>query len=135
MNQQNQPAQGLNGMPRDGKPKLLDQVRHRCRTQPMARSTEKQYGSWIRRFILFHNKRHPLEMGNPEVTAFLTHLAVEGHVAEEVSLPVAHRQVVLAIPKRLRLHTRFWASSAPAPGRASRPKYNACAVARACCLA
>ena len=63
------------------KPKLLDQVRNHCRVRHLALSTEKQYVQWIRRFILFHNKRHPLEMGKAEVSAFLTHLAVEGHVA------------------------------------------------------
>ena len=47
----------------------------------MALSTEKAYVNWIRRFILFHQKRHPGEMGKEEVEAFLTHLAVEGHVA------------------------------------------------------
>jgi len=81
MNEQDQPSQVGNRKPSDGKPKLLDQVRRRCRVQHLALSTEKQYVSWIRRFILFHHKRHPLEMGNAEVTAFLTHLAVEGHVA------------------------------------------------------
>jgi len=63
------------------KPKLLDQVRHRCRLRHLARSTEKAYVAWIRRFILFHHKRHPLGMGAKEVGAFLTHLAVAGHVA------------------------------------------------------
>ena len=63
------------------KPKLLDQVRHQCRVRHRALSTEKSYVSWIRRFILFHNKRHPLDMGADEVEAFLTHLAVDGHVA------------------------------------------------------
>jgi site-specific recombinase XerD len=47
----------------------------------LALSTEQAYVQWIRRFILFHGKRHPQEMGAAEVTAFLTHLAVEGHVA------------------------------------------------------
>src|SRR6267143_4626998 len=63
------------------KPKLLDQVRHRCRARHLALSTEKTYVAWIRRFILFHNKRHPSEMAKSEVSAFLTHLAVHGHVA------------------------------------------------------
>jgi integrase len=48
----------------------------------MALSTEKVYVNWIRRFILFHGVRHPGEMGKKEVEAFLTHLAVEGNVAE-----------------------------------------------------
>jgi integron integrase len=64
-----------------GKPKLLDQVRQRCRVRHLAYSTEQTYVNWIRRFILFHHVRHPLEMGAPEVTDFLTNLAVEGRVA------------------------------------------------------
>lgn len=60
-----------------GKPKLLDQVRARYRVRHMALSTAEAYVAWIRKFILFHRVRHALEMGGPEVTAFLTHLAVE----------------------------------------------------------
>ena len=67
-----------------GKPKLLDQVRHRCRLRHLALSTEQTYVGWIRRFILFHHKRHPLEMGAKEVSAFLTHLAVNGRVAASI---------------------------------------------------
>ncbi len=67
--------------PSGQKPKLLDQVRHRCRFRHLAWSTEQAYVGWIRRYILFHHKRHPLEMGKEEVTAFLTHLAVDGHVS------------------------------------------------------
>ena len=63
------------------KPKLLDQVRNAVRVRHMARSTEKAYVDWIRRFILFHGKRHPREMGKREVSDFLTHLAVEKQVA------------------------------------------------------
>jgi hypothetical protein len=47
----------------------------------LALSTEHAYVNWIRRFVLFHHVRHPLEMGAKEVGAFLTHLAVEGRVA------------------------------------------------------
>ncbi|WP_416676548.1 integron integrase [Egbenema bharatensis] len=61
--------------------KLLDQVRDAIRVKHYSYSTEKTYVSWIRRFILFHNKRHPNEMGAPEVTQFLTHLAVTEQVA------------------------------------------------------
>ena len=64
-----------------GKPKLLDQVRHAIRVRHMARSTEKTYVDWVRRFILFHKKRHPREMGKSEVSKFLTHLAVDGNVS------------------------------------------------------
>jgi len=62
-------------------PKLLDRVREANRLRHGSRSTEKSYVGWIRRFILFHGKRHPAEMGAPEVTQFLSALAVEGQVA------------------------------------------------------
>ena len=62
-------------------PKLLDQVRNRLRVKHYSLRTEGAYLGWIRRFILFHNKRHPQEMGKLEVEAFLSALAVEGKVA------------------------------------------------------
>ncbi|HEY8097961.1 MAG TPA: integron integrase [Methylobacter sp.] len=62
-------------------PKLLDQVRDRIRVKHYSIRTETQYVQWIKRFILFHKKRHPQEMGTTEVEAFLTHLAVDGHVS------------------------------------------------------
>jgi integron integrase len=62
-------------------PKLLDRVREAIRLRHGSRSTEKSYVGWIRRYILFHGKRHPAEMGAPEVTQFLSSLAVEGRVA------------------------------------------------------
>ncbi len=61
--------------------KLLDVVREVIRRKHYSIRTEEAYVNWIRRFILFHNKRHPKEMGAQEVEAFLTHLAVEEHVA------------------------------------------------------
>jgi integron integrase len=61
--------------------KLLDQVRDVIRLKHYAYSTEKSYVDWIRRYILFHNKRHPSEMGSAEIEAFLTHLAVKEKVA------------------------------------------------------
>lgn len=63
------------------KPRLLDQVRAAIRTRHYSYRTEETYVGWIRRFILFHGKRHPAEMGKTEITAFLTSLAVEHHVA------------------------------------------------------
>jgi integron integrase len=62
-------------------PKLLDQVREATRRLHYSIRTEDAYVDWARRFILFHRKRHPLEMGEPEVVAFLTHLAVHRDVA------------------------------------------------------
>lgn len=61
--------------------KLLDVVRDAIRLKHYSIRTEEAYVNWIRRFILFHDKRHPKDMGGPEIEAFLTHLAVEGHVA------------------------------------------------------
>ncbi len=61
--------------------KLLDQVRATLRVAHYARRTESAYIDWIKRYILFQGKRHPLEMGAEEVNAFLTHLAVEKNVA------------------------------------------------------
>ncbi|MGB9618333.1 MAG: integron integrase [Desulfomonilaceae bacterium] len=61
--------------------KLLDQVRDAIRRKHFSIRTEEAYVDWIRRFILFHDKRHPKDMGAPEIEAFLTHLAVEKHVA------------------------------------------------------
>jgi integron integrase len=62
-------------------PKLLDRVRQTLQARHYSRRTEKSYVGWIRRYILFHGKRHPAEMGAAEVTRFLTALAVERHVA------------------------------------------------------
>ena len=61
--------------------KLLDQVRDAIRLKHYSIRTEQAYVNWIKRYIYFHNVRHPAEMGAPEVQAFLTHLAVEGNVA------------------------------------------------------
>jgi integron integrase len=68
-------------MPTAQPPRLLDRVRNATRLQHFSRRTEEAYVGWIRRFIVFHGKRHPDEMGAPEVVAFLSHLAVEGGVA------------------------------------------------------
>jgi hypothetical protein len=60
---------------------LLDQVREAVQRKHCSPRTEESYVGWIKRFILFHNKRHPNEMGGAEVETFLTHLAVHEHVA------------------------------------------------------
>jgi site-specific recombinase XerD len=61
--------------------KLLDRVRDAIRLKHYSIRTEQAYVAWITRFILFHDKRHPRDMGEPEIEAFLTHLAVERQVA------------------------------------------------------
>ncbi len=55
------------------KPPFLEEVRQLMRTQHYAIRTEQSYIDWIRRFILFHHKRHPRDMGESEVAAYLTH--------------------------------------------------------------
>ena len=62
-------------------PRLLDVVRTALRARHYSPRTEDAYVGWIRRFILFHGRRHPREMGDVEINTFLSHLAVEGHVA------------------------------------------------------
>ncbi len=71
----------LPAAPPHNKPKLLDQVRDVIRRKHFSIRTEQSYVDWVRRFILFHNKRHPREMAEAEVTEFLTHLARDGRVA------------------------------------------------------
>lgn len=60
---------------------LLDEVRDLIRTLHYSYRTEQSYVEWIKRYILFHNKRHPAEMGATEVSQFLTHLAINRRVA------------------------------------------------------
>ena len=63
------------------KPKLLDQVRQAIRTRHYSPKTEDSYVHWIKRFIFFHNKRHPAEMAEPEIARFLSNLATESRVS------------------------------------------------------
>jgi integron integrase len=74
MSQRNHAYQGRQ------QPKLLDQVRYAIRAKHYSLRTEEAYVQWIRRFILFHNKRHPRDMGAEEVRQFLADLAVKHHV-------------------------------------------------------
>lgn len=63
------------------KPKLMNRVRGELRARHYSRRTEEAYVGWIKRYIFFHDKRHPASMGGDEVNAFLTHLATNGHVS------------------------------------------------------
>ena len=84
-------VRGLGGWVREGSPvatagtasapRLLDRLREAIRVRHYSRRTEKAYVGWVRRFVLFHDKRHPQEMGKAEVSAFLSHLANEGRVS------------------------------------------------------
>ena len=67
--------------PEVGKPRLLDRVRAVIRCKHYSIRTEHSYIDWIRRYIYFHNKQHPEDMGEQHISAFLTHLAVDRKVA------------------------------------------------------
>ena len=75
------PSPTLSSVNPRGKPKLLDQVRQTIRRKHYSVRTETAYVDWIKRYIFFHNKKHPAEMGAPEMEMFLNHLAVEKKVA------------------------------------------------------
>ena len=62
-------------------PRLMDQVRGEIRARHYSRRTEDAYVHWIRRFIVFHGRRHPRELAAAEIAAFITWLAVNRHVA------------------------------------------------------
>ena len=100
-------------------PKLLERMRIHLRTRHYSIRTEEAYVDWARRFIVFHGKRHPRDMGAAEVEAFLSHLAVERHVSAstqnqakaallylykqvlEIDLPWLNEVVQAKRPKRL----------------------------------
>lgn len=95
-------------------PRLLDQLRDAMRRLHYAYSTEKSYVQWVTRFILFHHKRHPKEMGEPEVIAWLTHLAKERDVAastqnQALSAVLFLYRHVLQRPLNLSIEDSVWA--------------------------
>lgn len=61
--------------------KLMDQLRTALRIRHYSIATERNYCIWVRRFILFHNKRHPKDMASHEIIQFLSHLAVNRNVS------------------------------------------------------
>ncbi|MBK04876.1 MAG: hypothetical protein CL920_13460 [Deltaproteobacteria bacterium] len=77
--------------PEPPKRKLLERVRATIRLKQYSRATEKTYVGWIKRFILFHNKRHPTTMDTPEIEQYLTHLAVQKNVAASTQNPTYRR--------------------------------------------
>ena len=87
-------------------PKLLDRVREAVRVRHYSRRTEEAYVTWIRRFIVFHGKRHPSQMGGDEIGRYLTYLAVERKVSASTqnqalsALLFLYRQVLRVDPWR-----------------------------------
>jgi integron integrase len=98
-------------------PKLLDQVRQHIRKRHYSQSTEETYVQWIRRFILFHEKRHPQTMGAPDIERFLNFLAVEKQVAASTQ-----NQALNAIVFLYRQVLRQEIGSLGALTRAKRPR-------------
>ena len=100
-------------------PRLLDLVRDKLRVKHYSIRTEQAYVDWIKRYIFFHDKRHPQAMGAQDVEAFLTHLAVAGKVSAstqnqaksallflyrevlEMQLPWLDKVTQAKVPKRL----------------------------------
>jgi len=79
--QRGQPAPTIPSPPGAPKPRLLDRVRQVMRARHLSPKTEEAYIGWIKRFIFFHGKRHPAEMGEAEIGRFLSSLACDSHVA------------------------------------------------------
>ena len=78
--------------------KILDQVRDALRLKHYSYRTEESYVDWVKRYILFHHKRHPAEMGGPEIQAFLTHLAANQNVAASTHLRPGPLGSVVSLP-------------------------------------
>ncbi len=101
--QSGQPPVNVSSLRTPAKPRLLDHVRQAIRTRHYSYRTEKAYIHWIKRFIFFHNKRHPAEMGEAEIAAFLSSLASESHVSASTqnqalaALVLLYTQLALAL--------------------------------------
>ena len=93
---------------------LLDLVKERCRYKHYSLRTEQSYCSWIKRFVVFHNKRHPSDMGAVEVTGYLSYLANEQRVSSST-----HQQALSAL---LFLYREVLGCELPWLDQLSRPK-------------
>ena len=83
-------------------PRLLDQLSSRIRYLHYSRKTEQTYRLWVKRFILFHNKRHPKDMGADEIIAFLNYLATQKNVSASTQ-NVALNSIVFLYKKVLNI--------------------------------
>ncbi len=86
-------------------PKLLDRVRDVIRRKHYSIRTEHAYIDWIRRFILFHGKRHPADMREAEMAEFLTHLARDGKVAASTQNQALSALLFLVAPSHVMRET------------------------------
>jgi len=91
------------------KPKLLDEVKALLRIKHYSKRTEEAYIEWIRRYIIFHNKKHPAEMGEKEITQYLNHLAQKENVSASTqnlalcAIVFLYKQVLKKEPGELKL--------------------------------
>ncbi len=100
------------------KPRLIDQTRNVLRLFHYSIRTEETYIQWIKRYIFFHNKRHPKDMGEKEIRSFLTYLAVDKHVAASTQNQAL--SAILFLYKRVLDVELDWIDDVV---RAKRPKY------------
>jgi len=108
------PAGDTDGAGGAAAPRLLEVVRERIRYRHFSYRTEQAYVGWVRRYIGFHGRRHPREMGAPEIESFLNHLANERNVAAST-----HNQALSAL---LFLYGDVLGIELPWLGEIERPK-------------
>ena len=113
----------------ESQPRLLDQMRDVLRLKHRSVRTEKAYIGWVKRFILFHDKRHPKDMGTAEIRAFLVYLATHEHVAASTQNGALNAPARQPQPRRLPVTSHpSWpcpaarACSLPAADRAGQPR-------------
>lgn len=84
------PVSQLSGLPQpERRFRLLERLRHRLRTRRFSVRTEAAYCGWVRRFVIFHGRRHP-DMGESEIAAFLTHIATVRNVSASTQNQALH---------------------------------------------
>ncbi len=118
-------------------PRLLDQVRQALQARRYNPRTEEIFVEWTRRYVVFHGKRHPAQMAEPEVARFLSHLATEEHVSLSVQTQARAALVflyrhVLDRPLRSPNSSPTWPSSAMS---APRPKIKPSTPSCSCTIA
>lgn len=109
-------------------PKLLDRLRTAIRLRHFSPRTEEAYAHWVRRYILFHRKRHPSDMGESEVTAFLTHLSNDRHVSASTQNQAL--AALLFLYRHVLSRERVRCSTGGCGGRAPGGTYEASLVSR-----
>jgi site-specific recombinase XerD len=83
-------------------PKLMDNLRQALQARHYSKSTEQTYCLWVKRYIYFHNVKHPAEMAEPEINAFLTHLAIKEKVSASTQNQSRRGYDIRTVQERLR---------------------------------